>query len=240
MTREQIQANWARNVAPACQESIASRYPFVQSGDGSSSVDVTLQDFSNFFGRNGVMDSFVTSNLVPFTTPGSNGTLTLSSQNGLSLGLSAQAMAQINRARRFRDLFFGADGNLQISFALVPDYLDPRAVSAVLSIDQTKLDYRHQPPQPTQFKWPPVNAAGAASLVIRTVDGQTHEVQASGPWALFRVLGDAKQSTPGGNNQLLYTFTLDGLRASFGLRASSVVNPFSSNDFMEFRCVPRL
>ena len=240
MTREQIQANWARDVAPACEAQISRRYPFVQSGNQSTSVDVALQDFSNFFGRNGVMDSFVNTNLVPFTTPGANGVLTQSSQSGLSLGLSAQSLDQINRARRFRDLFFDTSGNLQLQFSLVPVYLDPRAVSAVLSIDQTKLNYRHQPPQSVQFKWPPVNAAGSASLVITTVDGQTHEVEDNGPWSVFRLLGAAQRSTPGGSNQLLYTFTLDGLRASFGLRANSVVNPFSSDDFMEFRCVPRL
>ncbi|MBS0558696.1 MAG: type VI secretion system membrane subunit TssM [Proteobacteria bacterium] len=238
MTREQIQATWARSVAPVCENSIGRRYPF--GGADAAGVDVTLQDFSNFFGRNGVIDSFINNDLAPFTTPGPSGTLTLSAQNGLSLGLSAQAMDQINRARRIRDLFFGAAGNPQLDFAMVPAYLDPRAVSAVLSVDQTRLDYRHQPPRMTQFQWPPVNTAGAASLVLTAVDGQTPELHATGPWAIFRLLGQAQRSTPGGNTPLLYSFNLSGYQASFGLRASSVVNPFATDDFMEFRCVPRL
>lgn len=240
MTRERVQATWARDVTPVCEQSIARRYPFVGGSDGSATVDVTLQDFSAFFGRNGVIDQFVSKNLAPFTDPGPNGALVLSSQNGLSLGLSSQGMDQINRARRFRDLFFDSSGNLQVQFALTPAYLDPRALSATLSMDQTKLVYRHQPPRPTQFSWPPVNAAGDASLVIKTTDGQTLDAQTSGAWAIFRLLGMAGKSAPGGNDQLQFNFTLGGIQASFGLRASSVVNPFSVSDFTEFRCVPRL
>jgi type VI secretion system protein ImpL len=240
MTRERVQATWARDVTPVCEQSIARRYPFVGGSDGSATVDVMLQDFSAFFGRNGVIDQFVSKNLAPFTDPGPNGALVLSSQNGLSLGLSSQGMDQINRARRFRDLFFDSSGNLQVQFSLSPVYLDPRALSATLSMDQTRLVYRHQPPRPTPFSWPPVNAAGDASLVIKTTDGQTLDAQTSGAWAIFRLLGMAGKSAPGGNDQLLFTFTLGGIQASFGMRAGSVVNPFSVSDFAEFRCVPRL
>lgn len=240
MTRESIQADWARAVAPVCQQAVALRYPFVQGGDQGSSVDVTLQDFSNFFGRGGVMDDFIAKNLVPFTTPGAGGALSQSAQNGLSLGLSSQAMAEINLARRIGNLFFGSNGNVQLAFTMTPTYLDPRAVSAVLSIDQTKLDYRHQPPRATAFQWPPVNAAGTASLIVTGTDGQTHEIQTSGPWALFRLLDQAQRTAPGGSDQTVYSFTLGGLRASFGLRAASVNNPFTDQDYRGFRCVPRL
>lgn len=239
MTRNHVQAVWARTVAPVCEQSIGRRYPFVAAGDGAG-LDVTLRDFADFFGPKGVMDSFVTDNLAAFTSPGRDGSLTLSSQGGLALDLSREALAQINRARRIRSLFFDANGNLAATLTLTPSYLDPRVLSANLSVGASSLLYRHQPPRAGVFRWPFADGSDGASLTFQITDGRTPSVQAAGPWSLFRLIDTGQVAGGGGADRMTLTFQLDDAKAGYTLRAGSVVNPFADRDFRGFRCVPRL
>lgn len=239
LTVGRIESAWVRDVAPVCAQGIARRYPFVSPGDTAGGRDVMVKDFAAFFGPNGTIDKFVTANLAMFTTPGPDGKLSLVAQNGLSLGLSSSALAQINRALAIRGLFFGSDGSLLLRYWLTPVNLDPRAMSAALQIDQTRAVYRHEPPRATAFSWPPTGDGGA-SLTLVTTGGETMRQGTDGAWAVFQLLKDARLSTAGNAAQPLLTFSLGGMEASYRLRAESVGNPFVDRDFMEFRCVPRL
>lgn len=240
LTRAHIQTAWSQNVAPVCEETIAGRFPFIAGGGGTSQLGVTLKDFSNFFGNRGVIDQFVSTNLAPFVKqqPGRN--LSLASQGGFSLGLSADGLSQINLARRIQALFFDAGGNLAVSFTLTPSYLDPRAYSATIAINQTSLVYQHQPPRSTAFTWPNPNAPGNASLTLSLVDGQTLETSFSGPWSLFQLFDSAQKEQTGSADRITLAFSIHGYRATFVLSAGSVLNPFARGTFAEFHCVPRL
>ena len=234
-----IEASWARDVAPVCEGALARRYPFVSPGDTSAGRDVTTQDFSSFFGPNGIMDKFVGGNLATVTVPGADGRLTLSSQNGVSLGLPNQALAQINRARQIRTLFFSPDGNLLVRFWLTPSYLDPRLLSATLQSDQIRMEYRHEPPRATQFVWP-ATGEGGASFSIRTIGGDVDRIQYDGVWAIFKLLQSASGVLNGNPARQILSFKLGDYLTSYQLRADSVSNPFADGDFASFRCVPRL
>lgn len=237
-TLEKIETAWLHDVAPVCQQTIAQRYPFVDA-DQSANRDVTLQDFAAFFGPGGTMDKFVSDNLTLFMTTGPDGTLTPIVQNGMSLGISQQALAQINRARHFRDLFFGSDGNMLVKFWITPRYLDPRAISSVLSVGQTSAAYRHEPPRTTAFEWPG-DDNGASSLTLTGADGLPVTVGgADGPWSLFRLIDEHGKVDKAGS-QLVLSFGAGNMNVGYTLRTSSVVNPFVNRDFESFRCVPRL
>lgn len=238
MTRNRIQALWSRSVAPVCEQSISRRFPFA-APDDPTTLDVGLRDFADFFAPRGIMDGFVADSLAAFTTPGRDGSLALMSQGGLALDLSRDALVQINRARRIRDLFFDTNGNLSVGFSLTPSYLDPRVLSAALSFGQSSLLYRHEPPRAASFRWPSADGSEDASLALSMTDGQTRQVQASGPWALFRLLRSAQMAATRGN-QLQLTFQVNDAKVGYALRTGSVSNPFSSRDFEGFRCVPRL
>ncbi|MGO1077489.1 type VI secretion system membrane subunit TssM [Inquilinus sp. CA228] len=239
LTRSRIQAVWSKSVAPVCEQSISRRFPFADPGDPTT-LDVGLRDFADVFAPRGIMDTFVADNLAAFTTPGRDGTLTLTSQGGLTLDLSRDALSQINRARRIRDLFFDTNGNLSVAFTLTPSYLDPRVLSAALTVGPTSLTYRHEPPRQGAFQWPSADGSDGASLTLSMTDGQTPGTQASGPWALFRLLRTAQPAATGGGDRLKLTFQINDTKVSYTLRAGSVANPFSNRDFEGFRCVPRL
>lgn len=239
LTRNRIQAVWSKSVAPVCEQSISRRFPFADPGDPTT-LDVGLRDFADVFAPRGIMDTFVSDNLAAFTTPGRDGSLTLTSQGGLTLDLSRDALSQINRARRIRDLFFDTNGNLSVAFTLTPSYLDPRVLSAALTVGPTSLNYRHEPPRQGAFQWPSADGSDGASLTLTMTDGQTPGTQASGPWALFRLLRTAQPAANGGGDRLKLTFQIAETKVSYTLRAGSVSNPFSNRDFEGFRCVPRL
>jgi len=239
LTLDRIEASWARDVAPICEQAIARRYPFIAPGDPSVGRDVAVRDFSSFFGPNGIMDKFIAGNLMMFTTQGPDGRLALASQNGLALDLSGSDLSEISRARDIRNLFFGPEGNLLVRFWLTPSYLDPRAMSATLQIDQTKLVYRHEPPQPAPFSWPPTGDGGA-TFSITTVNGEVHQTHYDGTWAVFQLLQGATSAKDGNGARLTVSFDLNGYKANYQLRAESVSNPFVDRAFSAFRCVPRL
>lgn len=234
------QTVWARDVQPECQSAFAQRYPFTRPFDSAPSSDVSIADFTSFFAPNGTLDKFVAQNLATLTAPGPLGQLSLLSRNGLSLGISQIAMDQINRGRRIQALFFNRSGTPSARFWLTPSYLDSRLISARVTAGPVNLLYQHGPPIATEFNWPPTDEAATTSLQLTPVSGRIVDMNAGGPWGLFRLL-QAGQMTPGTSpDRATLGFRLDDYGVTFQLRASSVNNPFTATDFMAFRCVSRL
>jgi type VI secretion system protein ImpL len=100
--------------------------------------------------------------------------------------------------------------------------------------------YRHEPPRAASFRWPSADGSDGATLALSTADGQAPQIQASGPWALFRLLRSAQTAVAGGGDRLQLAFQLNDAKVGYALRTGSVANPFTSRDFEGFRCVPRL
>ena len=61
-------------------------------------------------------------------------------------------------------------------------------------------------------------------------------IQATGPWALFRVFGQGTLLQGGSADRYTLSFTLADRHASFEIRAGSVLNPFAPGVLRDFRC----
>jgi type VI secretion system protein ImpL len=61
-------------------------------------------------------------------------------------------------------------------------------------------------------------------------------LQASGPWALFRLFGQGTLQQSGPANRYTLNFTLGDRHASFELRAGAAQNPFASGVLRDFQC----
>jgi type VI secretion system protein ImpL len=61
-------------------------------------------------------------------------------------------------------------------------------------------------------------------------------IQATGPWALFRVFGQGSLQQTGSADRYTLSFTLGDRHASFEIRAGSVLNPFAPGVLRDFRC----
>jgi type VI secretion system protein ImpL len=67
-------------------------------------------------------------------------------------------------------------------------------------------------------------------------NGQVFE----GPWALFRMLDRAQVQATSQPERLLATFNIDGRKAQFEVRSTSVQNPYRLPELEQFRCPGKL
>jgi type VI secretion system protein ImpL len=60
--------------------------------------------------------------------------------------------------------------------------------------------------------------------------------EASGPWALFRLIAQGSLQPDGAPDRYTLVFQQGEHRVAFAVRAGSVVNPLASAALQEFRC----
>jgi len=66
--------------------------------------------------------------------------------------------------------------------------------------------------------------------------GGTGTLQASGPWALFRLFDKGNLQQGSSSDRYRLTFQLGPRRAVFEIQAASVLNPFAPGMLQAFRC----
>jgi type VI secretion system protein ImpL len=66
--------------------------------------------------------------------------------------------------------------------------------------------------------------------------GATGVLEATGPWAMFRLFGQGRLAQAGSSDRYTLTFQSGDRQAVFELRAASVLNPFAPGVLRDFRC----
>ena len=243
--------------AELCGKAVTGRYPFSR----GASNEIPLDDFAKLFAPGGLLDGFFNTQLRPYVDV-SGKEWKGHPVEGVAPPVSPASLAQFQRASVIRDLFFGAGGNTpSLRFDLTPIFLDGAAKQVTLELGSTKISYAHGPPGATQVTWPGSTGMSTVRLVFDTASATaaaaaaapgpagaaaaapasapatgSAALQASGPWALFRLFdqGDLQQSGSAERYQL--TFRSGERQAIFELRAGSVLNPFARGVLQEFRC----
>lgn len=235
--RVQINEVWTTNVAPACQQALGNRYPFVK----NSTIDTNLVDFARILGPNGEIDKFAKEYITPYAET-SVRPWRWREGPGQALGIPGSALRQFELADRIRLGFFPGGGAVPlIRFDIEPISLDPRAAQVTLDLGNQRLTYQHGPRRPETMQWPPAQGSNAVLIFTPTGSvGQTIMTSRSGPWALFHLLDIARIERSGGGDRLIVSFDVQGYQATFALRAESVANPFSLPELEDFRCWDRL
>ncbi len=91
------------------------------------------------------------------------------------------------------------------------------------------------------MQWPPASGSYRASVVFKPTGAtNSQSLTAEGPWALFRVLDQARIERRTTADRFKVTFVVQGLTAVYELRARSVANPFQLGAMERFRCLERL
>ncbi|MDY6943387.1 MAG: type VI secretion system membrane subunit TssM [Pseudomonadota bacterium] len=226
--REELNAVWRGTVYADCRATLAKRYPFYR----SSSDQVTVGDFENFFGPGKALDRFVSEHLSPFVN-----TRRWSWRNidGMAISDSSGFLVQLRRAAQLRDSFFRGGASFNVPFELKPSYLDERVGRLDVNIGGQSLTYRHGPQRPSSFVWPAKGAGSTAELSMETLSGRRFRIYEDGPWAFFKLLerGDLKRLS---SDRYRIRFEQSGYQADLELRAASAVNPFGRSDMFRFRC----
>jgi type VI secretion system protein ImpL len=217
--------------ASLCKQAVAGRYPF----SPGSTNDIPLDDFARLFASGGLLDKYFNDNLASFVD--TSGTVwKAQAVAGVAAPVSPGDLSQFQRASQIRDLFFAGGGNQPtVRFDITP--IDTDAKQVTIDLDGLSVVYAHGPLRATSVTWPGPNRMNSARLVFDPPPSSGPPVlQATGPWALFRLFGMGSLTQNGGADSYKLSFSLGDRHASFEIRAGSVLNPFAPGVLRDFRC----
>jgi len=216
-------------VAPLCQAAITNRFPFVR----TATAETPMDDFARLFAPGGLIDGFFNTNLRPFVDT-TQRTWRLQAVEGVTPRVD---VANFQRAAVIRDVFFAGGAQPTVRFEIQPVAMDPGAQSALLDLDGVSISYSHGPSRPTLVTWPGTNRMNNVRLVFTPPPaGGEGAINASGPWALFRLFARAQVAPGRAPEEFTLTFSLGERQVSYVVRAGSVFNPFNLRELAEFRC----
>ncbi len=231
--REHLNELWSSKPLPFCRRAINKRYPIIS----HASHEITLEDFGQFFGPGGIMDSFYNENLAKFVD-----TSTVPWRWRGEGGIKRSTLEQFRRARVIRETFFQGTGkHPEVRFQLKPINMDREITRFLLNLDGQKVTYSHGPVRLTPLQWPGPNGANQVQLqYLPSLEGATSSVRELGPWAWFRVLDSANIKSTAQPERYRIIFDMGGRKARYELHASSTYNPFRLKELSKFRCPGKL
>lgn len=219
-SRMYINKQWKTMVLPNYQQAIANRFPF----DASSSQDIALSDFDNFFAEKGLLNQFVEDYLKPFLDT-SKPQWTLKEANHYVLPISPDVLNELIRANIITNMFFpDQNPSSKIEFSLQKVSLDPIVASLHLSIGDTSVTDTQDSESFTHFNWP----KPSASLVLNSIEGHHYQLEEEGPWAFFKILQKVNVLVDDQDSaSLQILFEVNGNSGRYLLKTQNEVNPFT-------------
>ena len=232
--RQQISTAWNAAGGPAsfCAQSVKGHFPF----DRMATADLSLDDFSRLMASGGVLDGFFNTQLAPFADTAGK-VWKPKSPDGTTSPVSADDIAQFQRAASLRDLFF-PDGATTpvIRFDITPVSLDPVSTSVTLDLDGTEVRFAHGLSQASQISWPGANHMRDARVLFDPPTADGGSLAETGPWALFRLMAHARLQPDAKGDRIVATFQLGDRRAAFDVHPIGGGNPFGTGLTEAFRC----
>ena len=235
--RNQLNEAWISEVVNVYRQSLAGRYPLV----AGSNRDATLDDFGQFFGVGGIMDSYFRKYLQPYVDTSA---ATWRWQPGAAqrLGITPSILQTFQRAASIRDAYFRAGGTQPVvRFELKPVAMDATVNQFNLDLDGQQVSYDHGPSRPTALQWPNPSSIGMVRLGIEppAASGRSG-ITLDGPWAWFRLLQQSELSNAGSPDRFTLRLRVEGASISYELRANSAFNPFNNRLVAGFSLPERL
>ncbi|MBC8943824.1 type VI secretion system membrane subunit TssM [Xenorhabdus indica] len=209
-----------------CQQAIANRYPLMP----KAHKDIKPDDMTRMFAPGkGLMDSFFQKNLVGKVDTTQPGWRFMPGVDGKPLPGGEKLLKPFQQAQIIRDTLFSS-GALTPSFHIMvrPISMDNEILSMVLDVDGQRLQYSHGPQLSQLISWPGSAGTNQARIQLNLENGTTANLSTSGPWALNRLLDQAKriwQNRTGSSTQSDDT----GLQAMFNIKGHTVLLEFTPN-----------
>lgn len=224
---------WQSSVAGFCRDAIGNRYPVL----ATSPNDMNISDFTRYFGPNGLVDEFFKTYLASFIDT-SVKPWRLVDNAGAKLEFSPESLAYFERANDIRRTFFSAGASQpNLTFQVMPLQLDAQASQGLLELGDQRVVYQHGPVRLSRMVWPPTGMSERARFSIRTLsDGNFRTLANDGPWAWFRLLDQGRAQAASTDDRFRVTFDVQGLEATYEIRAESVINPFTGQHLRRMNC----
>ncbi|VAW91010.1 IcmF-related protein [hydrothermal vent metagenome] len=245
---QHINSEWKSKVHSAYVEGLAGRYPLRK----SSSNELAIYDFSEFFKPKGTMDNFYIEFVKPFINTRRGWTNRV--VDNYSLGLSKKTIAQIRKAQRIKNIFFRKNPETpSIRFQLKPYLLGKNNARFTLEVGDKRIVYNHGPKFWKTLTWNGADENTRARLIFEDLNEQLHIKVYEGNWAWFRLQDQSRLTKTRQSNTYFVNYSVpkkaqaDGYKVAknehnitFQIKAKSVNNPFSSNLLRTFKCSERI
>ncbi|MBJ7554759.1 type VI secretion system membrane subunit TssM [Marinomonas spartinae] len=228
-----INKMWRNDVLPEYRAAIAGRYPISK----NSKQEISLKDFTHFFGPGGTLDKFFTAYVAPSVNMGSDRW-----SFKRDIGMSLSSLTMFHEAYRIRKVFFdNSSGALGVGFGLKPEVLDRSVSSIKLDINGQSLVYRHGPQRVISMSWPgPQPLAGTKVEFSLIGGGRLISQSYDGEWSFFRMLDALQSKRSKTAKDLNMHFDVEGNHAVIKLLPNSVRNPFWNDSLESFTCPSKL
>ena len=235
--QKEISLKWKNEVYALCKNTLEGRYPFTK----GSRREVNLMDFTRFFTKQGVVDTFFNQYL--------KGNIDITKEKWeltklakKSLSISQVSVTNFQYAALIKEKFFKYQRDMpSIQFSLKPLVKSDDIARVIVETDGQKLIFDEKPIRARGFKWPGGNV-GYVRISFEYKDGREQLVyQADGSWSLFRLLdvsvsGKIRNSTERVNINL----SAGASYAKFELYTGGGVNPFAVEEIRHFKCPRQL
>ncbi len=257
-TLARIQQAVSEQITGACQQAIAGVYPFTR----NSSKDISIQDFQNMFGPNGVLDRFFSTNLAQYVNTSASSWV-WNQANPVARQLSPAMLQSFQRANEIKQAFFPSNSvgfNFAVKNIGIGDGIDMARLEInsgqlvterpkpVLPPAPTPFSFFGSPPPPpapvpqipqpvpvVTFQWPgPVAMGGASINIAPDVSGKSSILQKTGVWGIFKLL-DTVSVSPSGQ-ALIARVSVGGREVQYQINAVTLPNPFTIPSLRNFSC----
>ncbi|MDK1288249.1 type VI secretion system membrane subunit TssM [Pseudoalteromonas umbrosa] len=185
--RSQLNDRWYNNVYISYKDNLKGKYPFNLTGP-----DAAVEDISELLNRDsGIFWEFMDANLAPFLKL-KRGVWVEKTWNGIGLGFDKPVLDKLTKARKVTRSLFPREGSeVGISFQMMP--VAQRGVrETYIGYSDQSYRYRNEPEEWRRFTWPARTGAEKATIYGMDRKGNRIEIQKDGPWALLKILNEAR------------------------------------------------
>lgn len=228
---------WQSGPLAECQQAVSGRYPISQ----SSSQTIRLDDFGQYFGYGGTVETFFNTHLKAYVDT-SRIPWRPKQTGNIPIKMNSNALRAFEYADTIKRTFF-RQGSKQpsVSFDLRPLEMDTRLSQFLLDLEGKQISYEFGPKNTAYMQWPGPEPGSEIRLEMRErQSGRTMMSRSQGPWAWFRLLDGSQMRSTNVSERFEVTFTVDGHTAIYDLTARSAFNPFSLSQLRNYQCPSQL
>ncbi len=235
-----LSSEWRSRVYTPYAQVLAGKYPL----NPSSSDEIAMLDFSEFFKPGGTIDQFSEEFLLPFIDT-KNGWRNKGVDN-FSLGISSSALTQLSTAAEIKRMFFQGGGEFpSVELELRPLSMSEKHSRFTLELGNTQVEYKHGPKFWKPIKWSGGDDSLRLRIIFEDLTDSIHERTFTGPWALFRLLDASRINKTAASNVYLIEFSVvdNGNmenQITYEAKTKSVNNPLRRGLLTAFKCPERI
>lgn len=217
---------WTGAVLPECKLATEDKYPFV----GTAKDDADLLQVQKVFAMNGSLDAFNTQRIRPLLD--TTGPIwRWNAKDPQTVALSPSSPNEFFKAAQLRDLLMGG---LQLKFE--PKMFGGTVDAAVIESGGAQTRFEKANPAARPVIWASQGNVPEATLTLFAAGQPVGKFPATGPWALFRLMDQAKLENSGPQT-IVATFGSGAQSVAFKVTLPGEQNPFiRGGGVWSFRC----